>query len=59
MTNTERAHFALIALICLIGMKAPIFLLIPIVGLGYAAVTGNCLGLPLIEKALTKLGIDA
>lgn len=58
LTNTERARFALIAIICLIGMELSFLLLLPIVGLGYAAVTGNCPGTPYIEQLLEKLGID-
>jgi hypothetical protein len=58
MSNTQRAHFALIAFICLLGMKFSILLWLPVIGLGVAAATGTCYGLPIVEKVLEKFGIE-
>jgi hypothetical protein len=58
LSNTQRAQFAIIAAVCLIGMKLPVILLLPIAGLGYAAFTGNCFSTPYVEQLLGKFGIE-
>lgn len=58
LSNTERAHFAILAALCLVGAKFGIVALLVAAGLGYAAVTGTCLGRPYVEQLLDKLGID-
>mgnify|MGYP000229736820 CR=1 FL=1 len=56
MTNTQRVQAAIVALICLIGMKATILLWLPVLGLGFAAATGNCFSTPIIGNLLAKYG---
>ena len=60
LTNTERAHFGIIAAVLLIGaaLDTSLFALLVVGGLGYAAATGNCIGRPYVEQLLEKLGID-
>lgn len=60
LTNTERAHFGLIALVLLLGaaLDTSLLALLVVGGLGYAAATGNCLGRPYVEQLLEKFGID-
>lgn len=58
LSNTQRAQFTIIAIICLIGMKLPFLLLVPAIGLGYAAATGRCFSTPYVEQLLAKLNIE-
>jgi hypothetical protein len=60
LSKVERAHFAIIAAVLLVGalMGTSILALLVVAGLGYAAVTGNCLGRPYVEQLLDKLGVE-
>lgn len=59
MSNTLRATFAMIAGIILLGMMIhSIILWLPVLGLGFAAATGNCPMMKVAGMVLDKLGIE-
>lgn len=62
ISNTLRALFGTVAAVILLGMMlsdgASLLLWLPVLGLGFAAATGKCFMLPVIDKVLHKLNIE-
>ena len=62
MSNTLRATFGTISAIIALGMMLSdgpsLILWLPVLGLGFAAATGNCLLMPVVAKVLQKLDIE-